>query len=92
MSDVHQEILEQIRKVKSTELIVVKEESCGFPVKLLEASCYVKCSTVWIMDRFTMRIYTYSFNSRISDDELEDTFTQFVEKLNVVRNLNYPAK
>lgn len=44
------------------------------------------------MDRFTMRIYTYSFNSRMSDDELEDTFTQFVEKLNVLRNLNYPAK
>ncbi len=92
MSEVYQEILEQIRKVKSTELIAVKEESYGFPIELLKASCYVKCTTVWVMDRYTMRIYTYSFNSRMSDDEIEDTFAQFVEKLNVLRNLNYPTK
>lgn len=92
MNEVYEDILVQIQKVKSTELIAVKVESCHFPIKLLEASCYVKCSTVWVMDRFTMRLCTYSFNSRMSDDELEDTFAQFIEKLNVLRNLNYPVK
>ncbi len=92
MNEVYEDILEQVKKVKSTELIAVDRHNYNSLLWLKDRAYRVHGFHIWMSDCFTMRIYTYSFNSRMSDDELEDTFAQFIEKLNVLRNLNYPTK
>ena len=44
--------------------------------------------SVFLIDGFTMRPCSYTFYSSMSDDELDDTFTQVEGRLNFLKNLN----
>lgn len=41
-----------------------------------------------LVDGFTMRPCSYTFYSSMSDDELDDTFTQVEDRLGFLKNLN----
>lgn len=93
MNEVYNEIIGKVLKVKTTELIAIHTEKGMFHLKLMDKN--VGCIywfLVMVMDAYTMRPYSFFFTSRMSDDELEDTFAQFQDKINVLRNLNYSSK
>ena len=56
---------------------------------LVFSCCYpIMWFSVFLIDGFTMRPCSYTFYSSMSDDELDDTFTQVEGRLNFLKNLN----
>lgn len=93
MNDVYDDILGQVLRLKSTDKIAVQVEQGKFQLKVMNENVgYVCWFVVALMDAYTMRPYSYMFTSKMSDDELEDILEQLVEKINLLRNFNYPNK
>lgn len=89
MNEVYDDILGQVLRLKSTSKIVVTVEQGTIDLKLMEDSvANIDWFMVGMVDKFTMRPCTFFFYSTMSDDELEDTLTQVIEKLKLLINLN----
>lgn len=89
MNEVYDDILGKVLRLKSTDKIAIQVEQGKFQLKLINENVgYVCWFVVVVMDAYTMRPYSYMFTSKMSDDELEDTLSQIIEKLNLLRNLN----
>ena len=89
MNEVYNEILGKVLNIKSTNKIAVKVEQGALEVNLKQ--CRLKrimWFSVFFIDDFTMRPCCYTFYSSMSDDELDDTFTQVEGRLDFLKNLN----
>lgn len=89
MNEVYNDVLGKVLNIKTTNNIVVKVEQGALEVNLKQ--CNVKrimWFSVFLIDDFTMRPCCYTFYSSMSDDELDDTFTQVEDRLNFLKNLN----
>ena len=89
MNEVYNDILGKILSIKSTNKIAVKVEQGVLEVNLKRCSVKrIMWFSVFLIDDFTMRPCSYTFYSSMSDDELDDTFTQVEGRLDFLRNLN----
>lgn len=89
MNEVYNEILGKVLNIKSTNKIAVKVEQGTIAVNLKQCSVKrIMWFSVFLIDDFTMRPCCYTFYSSMSDDELDDTFTQVEDRLNFLKNLN----
>lgn len=89
MNEVYNEILGKVLNIKSTNKIAVKVEQGTIDVNLKQCSVKrIMWFSVFLIDDFTMRPCCYTFYSSMSDDELDDTFTQVEGRLDFLKNLN----
>lgn len=89
MNEVYNDILGKILSIKSTNKVAVKVEQGVLDVNLKQCSVKrIMWFSVFLIDDFTMRPCSYTFYSSMSDDELDDTFTQVEGRLGFLKNLN----
>lgn len=89
MNEVYNDVLGKALSIKSTNNIVVKVEQGALEVNLKQCSVKrIMWFSVFLIDGFTMSPYSYTFYSSMSDDELDDTFTQVEGRLSFLKNLN----
>lgn len=89
MNEVYNEILGKVLNIKSNNNIAVKVEQGILEVNLKQSGTKrIMWFSVFLIDDFTMRPCCYTFYSSMSDDELDDTFTQVEDRLDFLKNLN----
>lgn len=89
MNEVYNDVLGKALSIKSTYNIVVKVEQGALEVNLKQSSIKrIMWFSVFLIDGFTMRPCSYTFYSSMSDDGLDDTFTQVEGRLGFLKNLN----
>lgn len=89
MNEVYNDVLGKVLNIKSTNNIAVKVEQGALEVNLKQCSVKrIMWFSVFLVDGFTMRPCSYTFYSSMSDNELDDTFTQVEDRLNFLKNLN----
>nr|DAF60412.1 MAG TPA: hypothetical protein [Siphoviridae sp. ctmHK36] len=88
MNEVFDEIIGKINKAKTPMGVKIKSEQFGVNVKLNEENVrMVMVCVVLVFSTYNYAPYTFDFNSSMSDDELEEVYDKFEERLTVLRNL-----
>ena len=88
MNEVFDEIIDKINKVKTPKGVKIKSEQFGVNVKLNEESVrMVMVCVVLVFSTYNYAPYTFDFNSSMSDDELEEVYDKFEERMMVLKNL-----
>ena len=89
MNEVYNDVLGKVLNIKSNNNIAVKVEQGALEVNLKQSRVKrIMWFSVILVDGFTMRPCSYIFYSSMSDDELDDTFTQVEDRLEFLKNLN----
>lgn len=88
MNEVFDEIIGKINKAKTPMGVKIKSEQFGVSVKLNEENVrmFMVC-VVLVFSTYNYAPYAFDFNSSMSDDELEEVYDKFEERLTVLRNL-----
>lgn len=88
MNEVFDEIIGKINKAKTPKGVKVKSEQFGVNVKLNDENVrMVMVCVVLVFSTYNYAPYTFDFNSSMSDDELEELYDKFKERLMVLKNL-----
>ena len=88
MNDVFDEIIGKINKAKTPKGVKVKNEQFVVNVKLDEENVrMVMVCVVLVFSTYSYAPYTFDFNSSMSDDELEEVYDKFEERMTVLKNL-----
>lgn len=88
MNEVFDEIIGRINKAKTPNGVKIKTEQFGVNIKLEgESVRMVMVCVVLVFSTYNYAPYTFDFNSSMSDDELEELYDKFNERLTVLRNL-----
>lgn len=82
--EVFDDILKQVLREKATNNIAVEVEQGT----IKSTGCAIWWFLTIVCDSYTKRPYPFFFSSNMSDDELDDTYGQFQEKISLLRNLN----
>ena len=82
--EIFDDILKQVLREKATSKIAIQVE---------QGTVKSTGGVIWwfltiVYDDYTKRPYPFFFSSSMSDDELDDTYGQFQEKISLLRNLN----
>lgn len=86
MNEVFDEIIGKINKVKTPNGVKVKVEQFCVDVNMGNTRRVMVC-VVLIFSTYTYSPYVFDFNSLMSDDELEEVYDKFSERMIVLRNL-----
>ena len=89
MNEVYNDVLGKALNIKSNNNIAIKVEQGALEVNLKQCGTKrIMWFSVFLIDSFTMRPCCYTFYSSMSDDELDDTFTQVEARFDFLKNLN----
>lgn len=86
MNEVFDEIIGKINKVRTPNGVKVKMEQFCVEANIGDTRRAMVC-VVLIFSTYTYSPYVFDFNSLMSDDELEEVYDKFSERMMVLRNL-----
>lgn len=86
MNEVFDEIIGKINKVRTPNGVKVKMEQFCVDANIGDTRRAMVC-VVLIFSTYTYSPYTFDFNSLMSDNELEEVYDKFSERMTVLRNL-----
>lgn len=88
MNEVFDEIIGKINNIKMPKGAKLKMEQLTVNVKMDDGNVRMAMvCVVLVFSTYSYSPYTFDFNSLMSDNELDEVFDKFEERMTVLRNL-----
>ena len=87
MNEVFDEIIGKINNVRTPNGVKVKMEQFCVDANIGKDTRRAMVCVVLVFSTYTYSPYTFDFNSLMSDDELEEVYDKFCERMTVLRNI-----